>query len=40
MKTTNQIEKALVKKIDIEIAEIVDVFVFQLKELLRYLWRY
>jgi len=33
MKTTNQIEKALEKKIDVEIAEVVDVFVFQLKEL-------
>ena len=33
MKTTNQIEKALEKKIDVEIAEVVDVFIFQLKEL-------
>ena len=33
MKTTNQIEKALVKKIEIEIAEVVDVFVRKLKDL-------
>ena len=33
MKTTNQIEKALEKRIDVEIAEVVDVFIFQLKEL-------
>ena len=33
MKTTNQIEKALEKKIDVEIAEVVDVFVRKLKDL-------
>ena len=31
MKTTNQIEKALEKKIDVEIAEVVDVFVRKIK---------
>jgi hypothetical protein len=33
MKTTNEIEKALENKIDIEIAEVVDVFVRKLKDL-------
>ena len=33
MKDTNAIEKALEKKIDVEIAEVVDVFVRKLKDL-------
>jgi len=33
MKTTNEIEKALENKIDVEIAEVVDVFVRKLKDL-------
>ena len=33
MKTTNQIEQALKDKIEIEIAEVVDVFVRKLKDL-------
>ena len=33
MKDTNAIEKALKNKIDVEVAEIVDVFVFQLTKL-------